>query len=79
MLTKRALLNKIKTSAYCGNLRKFKEELILDDYNIAIVGAMGAVGKKLTKILIERQFPIKSIKLLGTGEGPDLGGKKWAL
>ena len=51
----------------------------MDDYNIAIVGAMGAVGKKLTKILIERQFPIKSIKLLGTGEGPDLGGKKWAL
>ncbi|NLY45456.1 MAG: aspartate-semialdehyde dehydrogenase [Tissierella sp.] len=38
----------------------------MDNYNIAIVGAMGAVGKELQKILIERQFPIKSIKLLGT-------------
>jgi aspartate-semialdehyde dehydrogenase len=40
--------------------------LILDYYNVAIVGATGAVGKELTDILIERQFPIKSIKLLGT-------------
>lgn len=38
----------------------------MDNYNVAIVGAMGAVGKELIKILIERQFPIKSIKLLGT-------------
>lgn len=35
-------------------------------YNVAIVGAMGAVGRELTNVLIERQFPIKSIKLLGT-------------
>jgi aspartate-semialdehyde dehydrogenase len=40
--------------------------LILDYYNVAIVGATGAVGKELTEILIERQFPIKYIKLLGT-------------
>lgn len=38
----------------------------MDYYNVAIVGAMGAVGKELINILIERQFPIKSIKLLGT-------------
>ncbi|WFA10016.1 aspartate-semialdehyde dehydrogenase [Tissierella sp. Yu-01] len=38
----------------------------MKSYNIAIVGAMGAVGKELTNVLIERQFPIKSIKLLGT-------------
>lgn len=38
----------------------------MENYNVAIVGAMGAVGKELTKILIERQFPVKSIKLLGT-------------
>lgn len=38
----------------------------MDNYNVAIVGAMGAVGKELAKILIERQFPINSIKLLGT-------------
>jgi len=72
LLTKIVLLNKIKASDYCGNLRKFKEELILDDYNVAIVGAMGAVGKELTKILIERQFPIKSIKLLGTAANEGL-------
>lgn len=39
--------------------------MILASYNVAIVGARGAVGKELTKILIERSFPIKSIKLLG--------------
>lgn len=38
----------------------------MDNYNVAIVGAMGAVGKELAQILIERQFPINSIKLLGT-------------
>lgn len=38
----------------------------MDNYNVAIVGAMGAVGKELTKILIERQFPVKSIRFLGT-------------
>lgn len=38
----------------------------MDYYNVAIVGATGAVGKELLEILIERQFPIKSIKLLGT-------------
>lgn len=35
-------------------------------YNIAIVGPMGVVGRKVTKILEERKFPIKKIKLLGT-------------
>lgn len=48
------------------NLISYKEDLKLEGYNVAIVGAMGAVGKELTSILIERQFPIKSIKLLGT-------------
>lgn len=38
----------------------------MDDYNVAIVGAMGAVGKELAKILIERQFPVETVKLLGT-------------
>lgn len=38
----------------------------MDNYNVAVVGAMGAVGRELTKILIEKQFPIESIKLLGT-------------
>jgi aspartate-semialdehyde dehydrogenase len=40
--------------------------LILETYNIAIVGPMGAVGHEVAKILIDRNFPIKSVKLLGT-------------
>ncbi|MBC8589200.1 aspartate-semialdehyde dehydrogenase [Paratissierella segnis] len=38
----------------------------MSTYNIAIVGPMGAVGQEVAKILIERNFPIQSIKLLGT-------------
>lgn len=38
----------------------------MNAYNIAIVGPMGAVGKEVAKILIEQNFPIKSIQLLGT-------------
>ena len=35
-------------------------------YNVAIVGPMGAVGLQVADILIERNFPINTIKLLGT-------------
>lgn len=35
-------------------------------YNIAIVGPLGVVGRKITHILEERNFPINKIKLLGT-------------
>ncbi len=34
--------------------------------NIAIVGASGAVGQELLKILAERQFPITSLRLFGS-------------
>lgn len=34
--------------------------------NIAIVGASGAVGKELLKILAERQFPVTNLKLFGS-------------
>ena len=34
--------------------------------NIAIVGASGAVGQELLKILAERQFPITNLKLFGS-------------
>ncbi|MGI6235806.1 MAG: hypothetical protein ACOYI6_11255, partial [Christensenellales bacterium] len=30
-------------------------------YNVAIVGATGAVGQTMLKILEERNFPVKSI------------------
>lgn len=38
----------------------------MKSYNIAIVGPMGVVGRKVTSILEERNFPIKNIKFLGT-------------
>ena len=35
-------------------------------YNIAIVGASGAVGHELLKVLAERDFPVGDLKLLAT-------------
>lgn len=36
------------------------------EYNTAVVGATGAVGQEMIKILEERNFPIKEIKLLAS-------------
>ncbi|RKQ37533.1 aspartate-semialdehyde dehydrogenase [Oceanobacillus halophilus] len=35
-------------------------------YNVAIVGATGAVGQKIMKILEEKEFPINKLKLLSS-------------
>ena len=35
-------------------------------YNVAIVGATGAVGKELITLLGERKFPLKSLRLLAS-------------
>ncbi len=35
-------------------------------YNIAVVGAAGVVGQEFIKILLERRFPVASLKLLAT-------------
>ena len=35
-------------------------------YNIAIVGATGAVGRKMLSTLLERNFPIKNLTLLAS-------------
>ena len=48
-------------------------------YNIVILGATGAVGIEFRKILLERKFPIKNIKFLGSssvGNVLDFGDKK---
>ncbi|MHB0867772.1 MAG: aspartate-semialdehyde dehydrogenase [Thermoleophilia bacterium] len=37
-----------------------------DDYNIAIVGATGAVGGVMLRLLEERQFPVKSVRALAS-------------
>ena len=34
--------------------------------NVAIVGATGAVGQEFLTVLAERNFPIKSLKLLAS-------------
>ncbi len=38
----------------------------MEKYNTAVVGATGAVGQEMIKILEERSFPIKEIKLLAS-------------
>lgn len=41
--------------------------------NVAILGATGAVGQEFLSILVERKFPIESLKLLASGKS---AGKK---
>lgn len=36
-------------------------------YNVAVVGATGAVGQQMIRLLEERNFPIKQLKLLASG------------
>ncbi len=51
-----------------------------DGYNIAIVGATGAVGQEMMEILEERDFPVREIKLLASersaGKELEYKGKK---
>ena len=35
-------------------------------YNVAILGATGAVGREMYKVLMERKFPIGQFKLLAS-------------
>ena len=37
-----------------------------EKYNVAVVGATGAVGEELRKILEERQFPVDTLRLLAS-------------
>ena len=37
-----------------------------DTYNVAIVGATGAVGEQMREVLDERQFPIGEVRLLAS-------------
>lgn len=47
--------------------------------NVAVVGATGAVGDLMRRVLVERQFPVKAIKFLASeksvGKQVDFGGK----
>ncbi|NLJ58898.1 MAG: aspartate-semialdehyde dehydrogenase [Tissierellia bacterium] len=52
-------------------------------YNIAIIGATGAVGQEMLKILEERNFPIKDLKLLASsrsaGTKVEFKGKEYTI
>lgn len=52
-------------------------------YNVAILGATGAVGKEMLKVLGERKFPINELKLLASkksaGEEVDFNGAKYTI
>jgi len=49
-------------------------------YNIAIVGATGAVGNEMLRVLEERAFPVKSLRLLASerseGDFLEFGGEE---
>jgi len=51
--------------------------------NVAILGATGAVGQELLEILLERQFPINSLKLLASprsaGRELEFNGQKFVI
>lgn len=38
----------------------------MKEFNVAVVGATGAVGNEMVKILEERNFPVKNLKLLAS-------------
>lgn len=51
----------------------------MEKVNVAVLGATGAVGRTMIRILQERRFPMRSLKLLASphsaGKVIDLGAK----
>ena len=51
--------------------------------NVAVVGATGAVGDLMRKVLAERAFPVKSIKFLASekraGKTVEFAGKPYTV
>jgi aspartate-semialdehyde dehydrogenase len=54
-----------------------------EKYNVAVVGATGAVGNEMVSILEERNFPVAHLKLLastrGAGTKMEFKGKEYAV
>lgn len=52
-------------------------------YNVAILGATGVVGREMLKVLVERDFPYKELKLLASnrsaGKEVELHGEKYVI
>ena len=42
----------------------------MKQYNVAILGATGAVGQEMMKILAERDFPVAQLHLLAVARAP---------
>ncbi len=60
-----------------------EEGIIMKKYNVAILGATGAVGQEMLKVLGERNFPYNELKLLASkrsaGEEVEFQGKKYVI
>lgn len=60
-----------------------EEGIIMKKYNVAILGATGAVGQEMLKVLGERDFPYGELKLLASkrsaGDEVDFLGKKYVI
>ncbi len=60
-----------------------KVEVFTVSVNVAVVGATGAVGDLMRKVLAERHFPIKSIKFLASeksaGKTVEFAGKPYTV
>lgn len=46
------------------------------NYNVAVVGATGMVGRKMLQVLAERKLPINELYLFASAKS---AGKKWSL
>jgi len=55
----------------------------MKQYNVAVVGATGAVGQKMLEVLAERNFPVKQVKPLATaksaGKKVQFKGQEWTV
>ena len=45
---------------------RLEEVMKKEKYNVAVVGATGAVGNEMVSILQERNFPVHQLKLLAS-------------
>ncbi len=56
----------MKLSMHLQNLKLRLDNLMKKRYNVAIVGASGLVGRTMTKVLEEHNFPVDNIKFLSS-------------
>jgi len=54
----------LAVSVYSGRSRKMARAR--RSYNVAVVGATGAVGTEMLRVLAERRFPVKGLRLLAS-------------